>query len=109
MSQHESHQRGESLPAASNWKNAIPTAILTVVIAFAASWWQTQLAQNSFQHRIDRIEDKAEQNAKNVATNAELLQKTMIRIAEIGEGQKNMLEQIRDLKAEQNEIKTRLK
>lgn len=113
MSQQDSHQRGDS-PAPSNasageFRKLLPTAILAVITAFATSWWNTQIVQNNFQHRIDRLKDKSEENARNIATNADLLQKTMIRIAEIGEGQKNMLEQVRDLKAEQNAIKTRLK
>lgn len=93
---------------AGEFRKAVPTLIIAVLVSFAASWWNTQLAQNDLLHRIENTEKRAESNAANIAQNSAALQQNAIRIAELVIIQTNTLEQIRDLKQEQTDIKQRL-
>lgn len=91
-----------------DFKKLLPTLLISVLAAGATSWYNTQKSQTDLQNRIEKTEEKVETNARNIAQNSGVLQQNAIRIAEIGIIQNNALEQIKDLKQEQNEIKTLL-
>lgn len=97
------------LPLVYEFKKQIPVLVLAVLVAFATSWWNSQKSQSDFQHRIEILEKRAETNASNISNNSTALQNNAIRIAEINIIQTNTLEQIRELKSEQAEIKAMLK
>lgn len=90
------------------FKKLIPTVVLAILTAFATSWWNSQKSQSELQFRLEAIEQKGETNAKNIANNSGILQQNAIRIAEMGIVQNNLLEQIKELKQQQMEIKLTL-
>lgn len=93
---------------ANDFKKLIPTLVLAVLTAFITSWWNSQQSQADLQFRLSTVEQKAETNAKNISQNSLILQGNAIRMAESGVIQNNILEQIKDIKQEQNEIKIQL-
>lgn len=111
----EIHSTSNAAPPAapnaivSDFKKLIPTLLITVLTAFGTSWWNSQNAQLEFRNRIEKLEEKAENNAKNIAQNSSVLQQNAIRLAENTIIQNNMLEQLKDMKQEQNEIKSLLR
>lgn len=83
------------------FKKAVPTLIITILVAFATSWYNTQASQTDAQRRIQILEKQAETNATNIAQNALAMQQNAIRVAEMVIIQNNTLEQIREIKSQQ--------
>lgn len=91
------------------FRKMLPTLILSVLMALAASWWNSEKTQSDFRYRIEMLEKRAETNALNISNNSTALQQNAIRVAEISIIQNNTLEQIKDLKQQQSEIQQRLR
>jgi len=89
-------------------KDIAATLLTAALIAYGTSWWNAQKSQFDTINQLQRLEEKAEINAKNIAQNASGFQQNAIRLAEIGIIQSNLLEQLKDVKQEQNEIKLML-
>lgn len=89
-------------------KNILTTLLTAALMGYASSWWTSQKAQGDMTHRIERVEEKAETNAKNILQNSSVGQQNAIRMAEMGIVQNNFIDQIKDLKQEQNEIRLML-
>ena len=85
---------------ASQFRNIIPTLVLTVGVAFVTSWWHTQMAQNDMRFRLDRLEEKQKELAGASAAAALTAQQNAIRLAELGIIQSNMVEELKEIKQE---------
>lgn len=79
-------------------KKLVPGLILTALVAFATSWWNSQMTQNDLRFRIDRIEEKQKDQAAATQAASVTAQQNSVRMAEIGIIQANLAEQLKDLK-----------
>jgi hypothetical protein len=85
-------------------QRAVPTLLLTAVIAFATSWWNSQMVLNDLRYRLDRLEERQREAAAAMSEAAQTSQRNAIRLAELGVLQTNVAEQLRDLKAEHEKL-----
>lgn len=100
---------GSAPPLGAEFRRAIPTLVLAALIAIATSWWNTQITQSELRYRIEAVEKQEKINAENIAASANQIQSQAVKFAEIGATQNSMLEQLREIKEEQQEIKRELR
>lgn len=93
---------------AGEFKKLVPTLIISGLVAFGTSWYNSQQTQTDALRRIEQLEKQVQGSAANIAQNSAALQQNAIRIAEMVIIQNNALEQIKDLKQQQAEIKQQL-
>ena len=82
----------------------MPGLFLTVVVAFASSWWSGQVMQNNLQNRLERSEERQEALAARVSENATTTQQNTIRLERMTERNDSMMEQIREMKQNQERL-----
>jgi hypothetical protein len=100
---------GPTMPLGAEFRRAIPTLVLAGLIAIATSWWNTQMTQSELRYRLEAVEKQEKTNAENIAASANQIQSQAVKFAEVGATQNNMLEHLREIKQEQEEIKRELR
>lgn len=101
---------GSSLPPlGAEFRRAIPTLVLAGLIAIATSWWNTQMTQSELRYRLEAVEKQEKTNAENIAASATQIQAQAVKFAEISTTQNNMLEQLREIREQQEGIKRELR
>lgn len=91
----------------SEFKRLLPGLVLTVIIAFGTSWWNSQLTQNELRFRLDRIEEKQKDASASTAEASRVAQQNAIRMAELGVLQNNVVEQLRRIEADHERMMRR--
>jgi hypothetical protein len=91
----------------SEFRRLIPGLLLTVLVAFGTSWWNSQLTQNELRFRLDRIEERQKEASASTAEAARVAQGNAIRMAELGIIQNNVVEQLREVKSEHERLMRR--
>lgn len=86
------------------FKKLIPSLLLTAAVAFGTSWWNSQLTLNEIRFRLDRVEEKQKDTAAAAAASAQIAQQNAIRMAELGVIQGNVVEQLKEIKREHEQI-----
>ncbi len=86
-------------------RKIIPTLVVTILTAFAVSYWNGQMAQNNTINRLTVVEAKVETASKSLSDNAIILNQTAVQLALLGQNQTNMFEQIKEIKQEQERIR----
>ncbi len=84
----------------SEFRRLIPGLVLTVLVAFGTSWWNSQITQNEIRFRLDRLEERHKETAASTAEASRTAQGNAIRMAEMGIIQNNVVEQLREIKSE---------
>ena len=97
------------MPLSEEFRKAVPTLVLAGLIATATSWWNTQVVQNELRYRLDTVEKQEKTNAENIAASANQIQNQAVKFAEISASQNGMLEQLREIRQEQEEIRRELR
>ncbi len=91
-----------SQPPVQGWaaqvRSLVPSVILTVLVAFATSWWNAQVSQNQTLFRLTALEKAVEVQQNQITQNAALNQQNAIRMAEIARDQLNIAEQVREIR-----------
>ncbi len=88
----------------SEFKKLVPGLLLTIIVAFGTSWWNSQLTQNELRFRLDRLEEKQKEALATTADAAKTAQGNAIRMAEMGVIQNNVIEQVREIRAEHDRL-----
>ncbi len=83
------------------FRKIIPSLILTVLVAFGTSWWNSQVTQNELRYRLDRMEEKQRDASEATKQSAMATQQGAIRMAEISTTLTNMAEQLKEIKEKQ--------
>lgn len=97
------------LPLGHEFRKALPTIIMACLAAVLTSWWNTQITQNDLRYRLEAVERQVKTNSDNLAATAGQMQSQAVKFAEVGVTQSNMLEQLREIRQEQEEIKKELR
>ena len=111
MSDHSDHPTTEraSPPLGYEFRKALPTIVMACLAAVVTSWWNTQLSQADLRYRLDAVERQVKTNSENIAAATAQIQNQAIKFAEVGVTQSNMLEQLREIRQEQEDIKKELR
>lgn len=79
--------------------------LLTIAVAFGASWWNSQISQNELKFKIELYEKRQEQIASQVADDSQAIQQNANRLIEVATLQQALAEQVRELHQEQEQLK----
>ena len=74
------------------------TLIAAGLVAFGSSYWTSLLSQNNVLYRIDRLEQRQEQLAREYAATSQAATENQIKLALIQERQANILKELEELK-----------
>lgn len=77
----------------------IPIAT-SAILGFIGGWWQSQISQVQMSSRLDRMEERQKESAAATAEAARTAQNNAIRMAELGIVITNVVEQMKDIRAE---------
>ena len=88
----------------SEFRKLIPGLVLTVLVAFGTSWWNSQLTQNELRFRLDRIEEKQKDASLATAEASRVAQQNAIRMAEMSVTLNTTIEQLRDIRTEHDRL-----
>jgi len=86
------------------FKKVLPGLALAGIVGFGSSWIQSQSALVDLKSRLDRMEEKQRDAAASTAEAARTAQGNAIRLAELGVIQNNLVEQLRDIKADHERL-----
>ncbi len=102
-------QKPEPLPLVAELRKLVPTILLAVVTSFGASWLTIRDSQTVTQYKLDTLGQQVKANSDAISKQGEVNTQTTIRLGENAYNINNFTDQLKAIKAEQEEIRRSLR